>query len=388
MRVAHIITRLVIGGAQENTLATVIGLRDLFGMEVRLISGPTVGPEGSLEPLASRISGFLTIVPELVRPVHPLKDFVAYCKLIQVLRQQRPDLVHTHSGKAGFIGRLAARRAAVPLIVHHIHGPSFGPWQGTLPNLIFQSAERIAARATDHFLCSAAAMGRIYQSAGIGSADRFTRVFSGFDVESFAQARASSKLRSELGLHVDDFVVGKIARLAPLKGHGDLIAAAPTILSACPNARFLILGDGKLRGELERQVEAAGLKAKFIFTGMVAPSMVPEYAAIMDCVVHLSYREALSRAVPQALAAGKPVIAYDFDGANEVCLHGETGFLVRIGDIAGAAGCTIQLAGDPALRTRMGARGQALVSELFTVERMVRQQFEIYHSLALTKGIK
>ncbi len=151
MKVTHIITRLVVGGAQENTVATVLGLRQKPGVEVHLISGPTIGPEGSLEPEVKKIPGLLAIVPELVRPVHPLKDFLALRRLEKILREQKPDIVHTHSGKAGILGRLAARRAGVPIIIHHIHGPSFGNFQNAVANFIFTAAERRAAKATDAF---------------------------------------------------------------------------------------------------------------------------------------------------------------------------------------------------------------------------------------------
>ena len=387
MRVAHVITRLVIGGAQENTIASVIGLRQKPGIELTLISGPTIGPEGSLESVARSIPGLLTIVPELVRPVHPWKDVRAYAKLTRVLREQRPHIVHTHSGKAGFIGRLAARPARVPIVIHHIHGPSFGPWQGALPNLVFTAAERIAGRTTDHFLCSAAAMGRLYLAAGIGKPEQYTRLFSGFDVTPFAKATDSIELRARLGLNESDFVVGKIGRLAPLKGHADLIAAAPAILRAVPHARFLIIGDGKLRSHLESQVRSAGLISSFVFAGLIPPNEVPQHVGIMDCLVHLSYREALSRALPQALAAGKPVVSYDFDGADEVCLDGETGFLLRQGDVAGVTERIIRLAGDAPLRRRLGQRGRALVCESFTIEGMVQTQYELYRRLAAQKGI-
>jgi len=158
MHVTHIITRLVIGGAQENTVATVLGLRQKSGVEVGLISGPTIGPEGSLESEVSKIHGLLTIVPELVRPVHPLKDWFALLRIERILREQKPDIVHTHSGKAGILGRLAARRAGVPIIIHTIHGPSFGKFQNGLGNFIFRAAERRAAGATTHFVVVADAM--------------------------------------------------------------------------------------------------------------------------------------------------------------------------------------------------------------------------------------
>lgn len=387
MRVAHIITRLVVGGAQENTLSTLVGLRNRSDLELALISGPTLGPEGSLESEARQLVP-LTIIPELVRPVNPWKDVIAYRKLTQTLRKQRPDLVHTHSGKAGILGRLAARKAGVPAIIHHIHGPSFGPWQGAAANLLFTNAERIAGRVTDHFLCSAAAMSRLYLGAGIGRSENYTRVFSGFNIRPFLNARASDELRRSLGINEGDFVIGKIARIAPLKGHSDLVRTAALVLQQCPQARFLIVGDGRLRASMEAQVRSASLGSRFIFTGLIPPDDVPAHLAVMDCVVHLSYREALARALPQAFAAGKPVVAYDFDGADEVCLEGETGFLVERGDMEKAACRLIQLAQNPALRDRMGLKGRELVRESFTIEHMAETQYSVYRQVAASKGIR
>ena len=140
MRVTHVITRLIVGGAQENTVASVLGLRSKPGLEVNLISGPTTGPEGSIESLVAPAPQLLTVVPELVRPVHPWYDLLALRRLTALFRSQQPDIVHTHSGKAGFLGRLAAHRAGVPVVVHTIHGPSFGRFQGPLANALFLSA--------------------------------------------------------------------------------------------------------------------------------------------------------------------------------------------------------------------------------------------------------
>jgi len=397
MRVTHVITRLIVGGAQENTLVTVSGLRQKSGVEVNLISGPTIGPEGSLENEARKIFPVtrhpslvtpFTIVPELVRPVHPLKDFIALRKLEKILRAQKPDIVHTHSGKAGILGRLAARRVGVPVIIHHIHGPSFGNFQGALANFIFTAAERRAAKVTDHFFCSAGAMTKLYLAAGIGKSSMFTRIFSGFDLEPFLNSKNDLALREKLKIHADAFVIGKIGRLFKLKGHADLISAFTKILPLAPNARLLFVGDGILRGELEKQIRARGLSEKIIFAGLVPPGEVARYAGIMDCVAHLSRREALSRALPQALAAGKPVVAYDFDGAEEVCLENETGFLVRMGDIETVAQRLLQLARDAALREKLGRAGQKFVRENFSVEKMVADQYTVYLKLAAARGIR
>src|SRR5437868_2001531 len=246
MRVTHLITRLVVGGAQENTVATVLGLLEKPDLRVDLISGPTTGPEGSMESSLTPHPGLLTIVPSLVRPVHLLLDWRATRQLTTLLRERHPDIVHTHSGKAGILGRIAAHRAGVSIIIHHIHGPSFGPFQGPLSNLVFRVAEKFAARYTTHFFCSAQAMARRYLAAGIGRPEMYTRIFSGFPLDPFLQARNDPQLRQRFGFSSDAFVIGKIGRLSPLKGHHDLLRVAKSLLGRHQNARFLLVGDGPL----------------------------------------------------------------------------------------------------------------------------------------------
>lgn len=390
MRVTHVITRLIVGGAQENTVASVLGLRQKPGLEVDLISGPTAGPEGTLEPAFAKDPGALRILPELVRPVHPWKDCQAWRRLTVEFRLRRPDIVHTHSGKAGVLGRLAARRAGVPTIVHTIHGPSFGDFQGALPNLIFRAAERYAASATTHFVVVADRMTEQYLAAGIGRPDRYTKVLSGFDLAPFLSATMDLQLRTKLGLAADDFVVGKIARLFKLKGHDDLFAVAPELVRQCPRIKFLLVGDGEWRRRFEERARTLNLGKHFVFTGLVPPAEVPRYVGIMNALVHLSRREGLPRALPQALAAARPVVAYDCDGASEVCRDGETGFLIAPGDHAAVARKLLQLAAEPALCSRLGSRGQAFVRERFSVERMVDDLHSLYQrltSLPRTAGV-
>ena len=286
MRVTHVITRLVVGGAQENTVATVLGLRARPGVNVELFSGPQTGPEGSLQSSFAHCPQLLTIIPTLVRPVSPWHDTLALWHLTRLFRQRLPDVVHTHSGKAGILGRLAARRARIPVIIHHIHGPSFGPFQGPLANWIFRGAERYAASATTHFVCSANAMSRIYLEAGIGRPEMYTRVFSGFRVEPFLNAVNDPLLRKKLGFAPDAFIIGKIARLFPLKGHEDLFLAFQALIRQWPAARLLLVGGGPLRPALESRIEALGLANKVVFTGLVPPEEVPRYVGVMDSLAH------------------------------------------------------------------------------------------------------
>jgi len=388
LKITHVITRLIVGGAQENTVATVLGLHAKPGVEVDLISGPTTGSEGSLESQFSRTPEILSIVPELVRPVHPLKDWLALRQLEKKFRKQKPDIVHTHSGKAGILGRLAAKRAGVPLIIHTIHGPSFGSFQNGLGNFIFRAAEKKAARATDHFVVVADAMKEQYLAAGIGRPEQYTKIFSGFGLGPFLAAKNDPALRAKLGLQPDDFVVGTIARLVKLKGHGDLFAVATELTRRCPQIKFLLVGDGGFRARFESLARSLKLERHFIFTGLVSPEEVPKFVGIMDALVHLSLREGLPRALPQALAAAKPVVAYDCDGAREVCLDGQTGFLIRPGDLKNLTGKIIRLANDPALRKKFGQSGLDFVRGNFAVEKMVDAVYNLCVKLAAERGIR
>jgi glycosyltransferase involved in cell wall biosynthesis len=379
MRVIHVITRLIVGGAQENTLASVHGLHHQYHLDVRLLAGPTTGPEGSLE---SHVRAPFEVVPALVRPVHPWQDCRALLDLTRRFRTLQPQIVHTHSGKAGFLGRLAARRARVPVIVHTIHGPSFGPFQGAAANIAFLTAERFAARATTHFIAVADAMTRHYLEAGIGNASQYSRIYSGFDLDPFLRARPHPALRARLGLDSNPlFVVGKIARLFTLKGHDDLLAVAPSLVARCPHIRFLLVGDGPWRQRLQTAAANLGLGSHFIFTGLVPPSEIPQYLALMDVLVHLSRREGLPRALPQAMAAGRPVIALDLDGAPEVCQQNHTGFLVKPGDLETLAQRLLELSRNPELRQRLGDEGRRLVSAHFSTRAMVAALHRLYCQL-------
>lgn len=382
MRVTHVITRLIVGGAQENTIASVLGLNEKPGVRADLLSGPTSGPEGSLEDVFASHRELLTIIPSLVRPVHPLRDWSALRDLTRVLRNRRPDIVHTHSGKAGVLGRLAAARAGVPVIIHTVHGPSFGDFQGALPNLLFRFAEKFAARSTHHFVTVADALRQQYLAAGIGRPDMFTTILSGFDLAPFLKTQNDLQLRSRYGLAPDDIVVGKVARLFKLKGHDALLAAAPELVQRCPRLKFLLVGGGEWRSRFERLVRDLGLESRVIFTGLVPPAEVARLIGIMDVVVHLSRREGLARVLPQALAASRPVVACDCDGAGEVCLDGRTGYLVNVGDREGLVERILRLANNEALRRQLGRQGRQFVIERFSTSRMVDELYELYCRLS------
>jgi glycosyltransferase involved in cell wall biosynthesis len=387
MRVTHVITRLIVGGAQENTVASVLGLNRLPGYDVRLITGPTLGTEGSLESRFANHPRLLSLLPSLVRPVHPWKDWTALRALTSRFRQQSPDIVHTHSGKAGVLARLAAHRAGVPIIIHTIHGPSFGPFQGPLSNFLFRQAERLAGRVTTRFVVVADAMKHQYLGAGIGRDSQYTRIFSGFHLDPFLNATNDLHLRARFGFTSDHLVVGMISRLFKLKGHDDLLDIVPRLVLALPRIRFLLIGDGPWRGRLEERVHRTGLDQYIAFAGLVPPPQVPQHVGIMDLLIHLSRREGLPRALPQALAARRPVIAYDCDGASEVCVNSQTGFLVPPGDQNVLVDRILDLANSPELRARLGDAGQSRVRACFSEDQMIRDLHALYQQLSRARGL-
>jgi glycosyltransferase involved in cell wall biosynthesis len=221
-----------------------------------------------------------------------------------------------------------------------------------------------------------------YLAAGIGTPSQYVTIYSGMNVYAFLQTKPDPKLRASLGLSDSDLVVGKVARLFRLKGHKFLFEAAPRIVNAVPNMKFLLVGDGIYRENFERLARQMGLRDRFVFVGLVPPNEIPRYMALMDVLVHLSLREGLPRTLPQALASGKPVVAFDVDGAREVCLDGQTGFLIRAEDSIALADAVIQLLQDKALATRMGEQGRELMKERFAEELMVQKIDELYRRLA------
>jgi len=377
MHVAHIITRLILGGAQENTLLSCED-QHRAGDRVTLITGPGLGPEGSLLERALR-GGFDVRVVELMRRnIHPWRDFRTCLALCGLLREIRPDLVHTHSTKAGIFGRWAAHRLGIPA-VHTIHGPSFFPGQNAAAFWMYRMLERRAARWCARFVSVCDAMTDQYVAAGVAPRSRFVTISSGMEVEPFlAPPRAPSQVRRELGLGADDLVIGKVARLFHLKGHDDVIDAFAGIADSHPHAKLLLVGDGLLRRDLERRLESRGLRDRCLFTGLVPPERVPELIHAMDIVVHASLREGLARVLPQALIAGKPVISYDVDGAREVVIPDETGFLLEPRDVAGLQSALERLADDAALRARLGSTGRARFTDQFRHETMSRRLRALY----------
>ena len=382
MRIAHIITRMIVGGAQENTLLCCADLIRIFGDDVLLITGPAIGPEGDLLAATTSTSVPLQYIPTLRRAIHPWNDLLAYRALKQAIRTFRPEVVHTHSAKGGVLGRQAAWSLKVPAVVHTVHGAPFHEYQNVVSRTFFAACERYAARRCHRLVSVAQAMTDQLVAASVAPRSQFVKVFSGMDVEPFLRA---DELRRATREHFDfapeHIVIGKVARLFHLKGHEYLIEAAAQIVPQFPHVRFLFVGDGILRSQLERQIAAAGLQDHFRFTGLVPPQQMPALLGALDILVHASLREGLARALPQALIAGKPVVSYDVDGAREVVIPGETGYLVPPRSIVPLAAAMRELVQDASLRRRLGEEGRRRFTDSFRHEYMTTQLRALYEQL-------
>lgn len=381
MRICHIITRLIVGGAQENTILTCEELHRR-GHDVTLLAGPETGPEGSLWDRA-RAGGYAAIpVPTLRRAVRPLTDLRCLLRLVHLLRELRPHVVHTHSSKAGILGREAAARAGIPVIVHTIHGMSFNRTQPRWQQALFRSLEARAARRSHAVIGVARAMIDQALAAGIAHPDRAHVICSGMEIDRFDPATIDRHaVRTAWGFAPHDIVLGTVARLFDHKGYDDLLAVMPDLVRACPEARFLWVGDGARRADYERRLRDLGLHDRVRITGLVQPAEVPRLIAGMDALAHLSHWEGLPRAVVQARLMGVPVVAWNIDGTPEVVTHEVSGLLVAFRDLAALRTALVRMLTDANLRRRLADAPRDDLRERFDHRRMADTIEALYHDL-------
>lgn len=371
---------MIVGGAQENTLLSLRGLQEK-GHEVTLVTGRSRGGEGCL--LNTEPAEGIRIIeePTLVRAVSPVTDFRAWLRLKALFREEKFDIVHTHSSKAGVIGRFAAW-GTTPLVIHTIHGQAFHPYQSAWLNRLYIFSEKMAARRC-HCIC-AVAQAMIDQSvtAGIAEPGKYRLVYSGMELEPFLRQPSDSRkrMRRRLGIPENAPAIGKLARLFELKGHNFLIQAATKVVNEFPDARFVLIGGGELEEELRTIVKNKGLNDNFIFTGLIPPRNIPEYLGCLDIMTHFSLREGLPRSVVQAAAAGLPVTAFAIDGTPEALIDGESGFLCPPGDWQAGAENLLKLLRNPKTAREMGEKGRNIVRTRFSCRTMTKTLEDIYEN--------
>jgi glycosyltransferase involved in cell wall biosynthesis len=390
MKIVHIITRLILGGAQENTLITCKMLAQR-GHDVTLITGPALGPEGELFEQTKNQKYKTIVINSLRRQINPIYDIPAYGAIKRNLEEIQPDIVHTHSAKAGILGRFAAhavrqetsheRRATK--IIHTIHGLAFHPYQNDLINKIYIAIEKSAAKRTDFFISVADAMTAQALAAGIGSPEKFVTAYSAIEEDDFLRPISENLRRTfrlKYGIAEDAVVLITIARLFMLKGHDYIIESADTLSKQYKNAVWLFVGDGNLSEHYKRQVQNLNLSDRIKFTGLLPPHQIPIAIASSDILVHCSLREGLARTLPQALASGKPAVSFDVDGAREV-VNENTGRLIEPKNVKQLTNACAELIENKNLRVSLGRAGRESVKEKFAPETMVDTIEIVYRKL-------
>ncbi|MFC2173466.1 glycosyltransferase family 4 protein [Acidobacteriota bacterium] len=378
-KIYHIITLLELGGAQQNTLYCT-KTHDRTKYRVGLIAGRG----GILDKEALVIPASKTyLVRSLRHPISPFWDLVALIRLTRVLRKESVDLVHTHSSKAGIVGRWAAFLARVPVRIHTIHGWSFNDYHPPLKRRLFMFLERATAKITHKFI--AVAHGDVDRglSNNIGTEDKYKVIHSGMNLIEFINTRRSDpkKKRVELGLDPLRPVVGMVACFKRQKAPLDFVEAAQRVAERLPDVQFLMVGDGILRDRIEKKIMDAGLMGCVKLAGWRRD--VPEVINAMDVVVLTSLWEGLPRVIPQAFACGRPVVATAVDGSKEIVRDGENGFLASPGDVEMIAHRLIKLLTDNELRETLSqeaARSVDLDSD-FNESVMVRRIEALYDEL-------
>jgi glycosyltransferase involved in cell wall biosynthesis len=389
MRILHVITRLILGGAQQNTV-TSCAAQVAAGHRVWLAYGPIYGPEGSLLDEAKRSGATLVEVKSMRRAILPVHDYVCYRALRRLIREIKPDIVHTHSSKAGIVGRAAAWSERVPAVVHTIHGLPFHERQPRVVHALYVGLERWAAKRCHKLIGVTEAMNEAFRANGIGRPEQFTMVPSGIDLSMFQPPEGSrDATRAALGIAPDAPVVGIVARLDKLKGQDDLLDTIPRLVPRFPDLKVLIVGDGWHRQHLEQRVDREGFRGHVIFTGLVPPRRVADMLAAMDVNTLPSYQEGQPRTLVQALLCGTAIVGYNAGGIGEVCIDGQTGRLVPVGDRDALAAAIGDLLADPDERRRLAQQGQAYARERFDSRVMTRRLEEIYAEvLAQSSNLK
>src|SRR6266404_5595692 len=376
----HVITRLTLGGSAENTVASMVALA--AGYPGWLAVGVAESDAASVDD-ARRRGVSLLDVPTLGREIGA-RDVSALVHLWRVIRARRPAIVHTHTSKAGFVGRLAARLAGVPAIIHQPHGHIFYGYYGARRTAFYVALERLAARWTDRIVTLTERGIDEHLARGIGHRAQYRAVPSGVPTaELRARAPARATARARLGLPADAFVVAGLGRFVPVKGF-DLVAALPPLVAAVPSARLVLVGDGPERRALEAQAVALGVRGRLLVTGAMPDIAVGLAAA--DALAAPSRNEGMGRALVEAMALGLPVVASEVGGIPAVVADGETGRLVPPGEVDALASALIELGRDGALRVKLGAAGAAR-AEAFSTGVAYAAMRAIYDELAREKGL-
>jgi len=374
-RILHIITNLPVGGAQDNTLLTVERL-DRRRFDVCLMCSS----EGLWLRRALQLRDVdLVFVDELTRRIHPLFDLIALWRIYRYIKVGRFEIVHTHSSKPGFLGRIAAALAGVPIIIHTIHGFPFHDFMHPLVRRFYILVERSLSKLT-HRIVTVSNLNRHKAiQLRLARREKFVNIYSGIDFRKFSRRIDVERKKQELGITNGEKVVGMVGRLSVQKAPWIFIQAIPEILRKERDVRFLVVGDGELRDRMMDLADELDVSDRTMFLGFRED--VPELLRVFDVFVLTSQWEGLGRSLTEAMYTGRPVVATEVEGVPELVRHERTGLLVPPRDVRSVAHGVIDLLSDPCKRQRLGEAARRQVRHAFGVERMVSDLEALYEEI-------
>jgi glycosyltransferase involved in cell wall biosynthesis len=379
-KILRIITRLNIGGPAIHAILLSGSLNE-DGYRDILIAGEANDSEGDMRYLAKERNVAPVIIREMSREINFRKDFTALLKLYKLMRKERPDIVHTHTAKAGALGRIAAVMAGVPIRIHTFHGHIFDGYFNVIKSKIFLIIERLLAFFTSIIVTiSEKVREEMVFKLKVTAADKCIVIPLGLDLDKFLAVKTrGGDFLKEIGSDRDTILIGIIGRLVPIKNHALFLDSVSMFLRDKPsgyNVKFPIIGDGEERRRLEEYVSTKGLNGAVIFTGWVE-----ELASVysdLDVVVLTSLNEGTPVALIEAMASGKAVISTTVGGVTELIENGENGLLVESRDTYGLSRAMLRLAEDPMLRAKLGNRAREDVKNKYSKQRLVKDIEGLY----------
>jgi len=384
LRVLHAITRLTLGGSSENTIASCVALARA-GYDVSLAASFRESDASSLADARGRGCRLIDIAA-LGREVAPLADVGALAQLVRLMWRERPSIVHTHTSKAGFIGRLAAVIARVPAVIHQPHGHIFYGYYGARRTALFTELERRAARWTDRIVTLTDRGSAEHLARGIGRAAQYVAVPSGVPTSELrAAAPPRAQARARLGLDPGELVVVGLGRLVPIKGFDLLVRALPGVLAHVPSARVVLVGDGGERASLEALARSLHVSDRLRLTGETHD--VTTCLAAADIVAVPSRNEGMGRVIVEAMALGLAVVATAVGGIPDVIVDGECGRLVEPESPDALAAALIELGRDPGLRSKLGEAAETR-AEAFSTAVAAEKLLAVYAALVRDKELR
>jgi len=378
-RVLHIITRLISGGADENTLHTVRKM-DPKKYAVDL----AVGGESDANFLNNGAPYNLILLNDLKRNIHPWRDIKTLFEIYRLIKKNRYDIVHTHTAKAGVLGRIAAFMAGTPVIIHTLHGITFHRLLKGYTRWLYIFLEKLCSYFTDIFITVGEDLKQKYIERKIGTPDKFVTIHSGFELQQFAKngnldPEEVKYERNKLGISPKDIVLGSVSRLEPRKGHVYLFDALTKVIKRNPNIKLLVAGNGAYEANLKTMVKEKNIAGHVIFLGY--QENIARVMRLIDIFTLTSLWEGLPRVLVQAALMEIPIVTFDVEGAWEVVKENKNGFIVPTCDVDLFAERLTFFIENPEIAKEMGKQGRNVVTEDWDVDVMVRKITDVYENL-------